>query len=98
MGTHSDKEQRDIAKEMLGINIAKRNGLPLKKTDLKEADKIIVVANDIPRVLFNYQALNLQPKVEMWNIKDEQRKNKKNIRKIILQIKERVDRLNNNLK
>jgi protein-tyrosine-phosphatase len=62
MGGDSDKEQRRLAKQILGINIAKRKPLPLRLQEMIDADKIIVVANDVPRIIFNYKIVNLQKK------------------------------------
>ncbi len=97
MGGDSDKEQRRLAKQILGINIAKRKPLPLRLQEMIDADKIIVVANDVPRIIFNYKIVNLQKKVIIWRIKDEQKMNQKNIKKIILKIKKKVDELNKEL-
>ncbi len=97
MGGDSDKEQREISRKLLGINIAKRNSLPVRKSELKEADLIIVAANDIPRIIFNYDNNILQRKVRIWKIKDEQNRNKENIKKIVLLIKDKVDELNREL-
>ena len=93
MGGHSDKEQRGIPKKILGIDIDNRKPIPLTKQDLENSDKIIVVANDIPRRIFDYQSMYIQNKVFIWKIKDEQLQNKKNIKIITLEIKERVDNL-----
>jgi protein-tyrosine-phosphatase len=93
MGGSSDSEQRSVARELLGVNIAKRGPLPLKKDELEETDKIIVVADDIPRVFFDYQIMTIQPKVEIWKIHDEQLKRKSNIKKTVLKIKKKVDGL-----
>jgi protein-tyrosine-phosphatase len=97
MGGNSDSEQRKISKKLLGINIAKRKPLPIKIQELKEADLIIVVANDIPKIMFNYQNAPLQKKLIIWKVKDEQKRNKSNINNIVLQIKERVENLNKTL-
>ena len=97
MGGHSDKAQQEISREILGININKRIPRALNIKDMKEADKIIVVANDIPKIIFNYQKVPIMKKVVIWKIKDEQNMNKKNIRRIILAIKRKVDKLNNEL-
>jgi protein-tyrosine-phosphatase len=94
MSEGSDREQRIIAKKLLGINIAKRKPLSLRLHELIEADKIIVVANDVPKVIFNYALVNLQKKIIVWSIKDEQRRNKRNIKRIVLEIKRRVEELN----
>lgn len=93
MGGISDKEQRKISKEFLGIDISKRNSMPLKIQDLLESDLIIVVANDIPKIIFNYQLVNLKKKIIIWGIKDEQKQNTKNIKNVVLSIKEKIDAL-----
>ncbi len=97
MGGDSDREQRKISKELLGINIAKRKPLPLKLQELAEADKIIIVANDVPKIVFDYKKGLFYRKVVIWKIRDEQMRNKKNIKRIVLSIKKRVEELNNQL-
>jgi protein-tyrosine-phosphatase len=97
MGGDSDKEQRQISAKLLGINIAKRKPLPIKLPELIEADLIIVVANDIPKKIFDYHNVNLQKKLIIWKIKDEQKRNKRNINNIVFKIKERVENLNETL-
>jgi protein-tyrosine-phosphatase len=94
MGGNSDNEQRQISNKLLGINIAKRKPLPITLPELIESDLIIVVANDVPKVIFDYQNVNLQKKLIIWKIKDEQKRNKSNINNIVLKIKERVENLN----
>jgi len=94
MGGNSDKEQRQISAKLLGINIAKRKPLPITLPELIEADLIIVVANDIPKRIFDYHNVNLQKKLIIWKIKDEQKRNKRNINNIVLKIKERIENLN----
>ena len=51
IGGKSDKEQRYISKELLGINIGERDPMPLRLQELIESDLIIVVANDIPKII-----------------------------------------------
>jgi protein-tyrosine-phosphatase len=97
MGGFSDKAQQEVSKKILGININERTPRPLTIKDMKEADKIIVVANDIPKIIFNYWNAPIMKKVVIWKIKDEQKRNKKNIRKIVLAIKRKVDKLNRKL-
>jgi protein-tyrosine-phosphatase len=94
MGGDSDSVQRRIAKSLLGIDISKRKPLPLAIRDMKEAYLVIVSADDIPRKVFNYPFLPLNKKLIIWNIKDEQKMNKENIKNIILEIKKKVDELN----
>jgi len=98
MGGDSDNVQRGIARELLGVNIAKRKPLPLNIEEMKKTDKIIVVADDVPLIVFNYHLIPIWKRVKIWKIKDEQKRNKKNIKQIALQIKERVEKLNEELK
>ena len=49
MGENSDWVQRNIAKSLLGINIAKRKPLPLTFQSMRDADLIVVAANDITK-------------------------------------------------
>lgn len=93
MGSASDKEQRQLAKKLLGIDINKRKALPLTMQELNEYDLIIVTADDIPRIIFNHHSLSLR-KVLIWKIRDEQRRNRKNIKTTILLIQKKVDELN----
>jgi len=97
MGAESDNVQRGVAKKLLGVDINKRRAVPVTQKELIESDLIIVVANDIPRVIFNYHKGILQKKVVIWGVKDEQRRNKRNIKRIVLSIKRKVDDLNKQL-
>ncbi len=97
MGENSDWVQRNIAKSLLGINIAKRKPLPLTFQSMRDADLIVVAANDIPKIIFNYPLPSIQKKLTIWKIKDEQARNKKNITRIVLKIKKKVDELNKKL-
>ena len=93
IGQDSDSEQRRISKSLLGANIGKRKPIPLTYQDMKDSDMIIVVADDIPRIVFNYPLPSIQKKIVMWSIKDEQDLNKENIKNIVLKIKGKVDSL-----
>lgn len=97
MGGDSDPVQRQEAKRLLGINIAKRKPMSLAIKDIIEADRIIVVANDVPRIIFDYMKGLYSRKVVIWRIRDEQKRNRKNIIKIISAIKKKVDRLERKL-
>lgn len=98
IGGEPDKEQVGLSKKILGINIVKRKPLPLAIQNLLEADLIVVVANDIPKIIFNYKSGVLLNKVIIWKIKDEQMRNINNIKNIIYSIKKKVDKLNGKLK
>jgi protein-tyrosine-phosphatase len=97
MGGASDMVQRMQAKKILGIDIAKRKPLPVRISDLKEADLIVAVADDIPKIMFNYGLSPIARKVVFWNVKDEEKMDEGNIRKIIMEIKKNVDRLSRQL-
>jgi protein-tyrosine-phosphatase len=97
MDGRADKEQVKLAKSLLGIKIAKRNPLPVTLKVLEDADLIVIVANDIPKIMFNYKSGSLIKKVIIWKIKDEQYRNKRNIKKIVLEIKRRIENLNKTL-
>ena len=97
MGEDSDGVQRKVAKFLLGINISKRKPLPLTFQDMKNSDLIVVVANDIPKIIFNYPLPSIQKKLVIWKIKDEQNMNEANIRKIVLAIKRKIDALTKKL-
>ena len=86
--------QVKIAKEY-GLNI---NGRPksLNVNQLNSADKIIVVADDIPKIIFNYS--KFKDKLIIWRIGDEWNGNIKNNRRIIGQIIKNVERLVKELK
>lgn len=97
MGGKPNKEAVEIPKELLGITINKRKSLPLNLQELIEADLIVIVANDVPKKIFDYQLVPLQKKLIIWKIKDEQKRNKRNIKKIVFSIKRKVDELNKKL-
>ncbi len=98
MGGNSDAEQREISKKLLNVDIAKHGPISLNFGEMARADSIFVVANDIPGIIFDYQKIKIQAKVTIWKIPDEQRRNKKNITRIVLMIKRKVEELNKNLK
>jgi protein-tyrosine-phosphatase len=97
MDGNADEEQVKLAKNILGVNITKRNPISIKLKDLEESDLIIIVADDVPKIMFNYKKDSLMKKIIFWGIKDEQYKNKKNIKNIALEIKRKVDILNKKL-
>ncbi|MEK6897521.1 MAG: hypothetical protein AABW93_03255, partial [Nanoarchaeota archaeon] len=69
------------------------NPLPLTYQDMVYARIIIVVADDIPRIVFNYPLPSIQKKLIIWSIKDEFDMDKANIKNTILTIKRKVDDL-----
>jgi protein-tyrosine-phosphatase len=91
MGGKADKIQKKVARK-LGVEL-KEGSKPVNLQELIDAGKIIVVANDIPKIMFNYWLKPIKKKVVIWKIKDEQRMNKKNIEKIVKKIKSKVIKL-----
>ncbi len=96
-GEESDGIQRRTVKSLLGVSISKRKPIGVNIEDLKNSDLIVVVADDVPKIMFNYPYVVLNKKMIFWNIKDEQYGKKENIKKIILEIKRKVDALNKQL-
>lgn len=88
-----DRAQIAGAKKIAGIDISRQKSKPVKMDDLRKADKIIVVAYDIPEIMFNNGLYNLRKKLEIWKIPDEQKGNSKNIENIIKNIMRRVKNL-----
>ena len=76
----------------LGINI-KQGTRGLKEADRKEFDLFVIVADDIPKSLFN-----AAKKVILWKIPDTSQDNQKRIGIIMKQIFRKVDKLNKDLK
>jgi len=89
MGEVADKMQKRKAKE-IGIEI-KGKSKPLILKELIKSDLIIVVAKDIPKIMFNYWLAPINKKVVFWKISDEQKMNEKNIEKIVKKIKNKVE-------
>ena len=58
---------------------------------LEAQDKIIIVANDVPREIFSHW--RICDKVEVWKVPDEKADNKRNINKSVGFIMDRVEKL-----
>lgn len=95
MGEVADNVQKSVAKE-LGVNI-KGKASPLVLKEMIKSDLIVVAANDIPKIMFNYWLNPIHKKVVIWKITDEQNRNKKNNEKIVKAIKKKVEKLNKKL-
>lgn len=90
----------------LEVRVAKEFGLNIKgkpknisMEQLKKSDKIIIVADDVPAILFDYALY--KNKVETWKINDNTSNDKEKVKAIIKSIIEKVDKLNlqlNNIK
>ena len=71
--------------------ILKAKSVSVSVSSLLEADKIIIVADDIPSRIFNSK--KWKDKVEVWSIEDENGYDKTNINKIVGFIIKKVDNL-----
>ncbi|MBU2104337.1 MAG: hypothetical protein KKF67_00975 [Nanoarchaeota archaeon] len=76
-------------KKEYGISLSEKSkGINVK--DLDEANKIIVVANDVPFSIFKSKR-RWEEKLSIWNVKDGDTKDKKNLDKIVNTIKKKVE-------
>jgi NADH/NAD ratio-sensing transcriptional regulator Rex len=66
--------------------------IPLQLSFYETQDIVIIVADDVPKSLFNYRFI--KGKLFHWNVSDEHDFDEKKIRKIIEEIVRRVDKLN----
>ncbi|MFA5838368.1 MAG: hypothetical protein WC849_00275 [Candidatus Paceibacterota bacterium] len=93
-GTSLSPEKIKIAKE-LGVSMkGKPNGLSIEL--LIQQNIIVIVADDVPKKIFNNFGLNRQ--IIQWNIKDVKKNNPKEITDIIKKIKLKIDILVEKLK
>ncbi len=91
-GGGADQTQRAVAKRLLGVDISgKMRHLSLKL--IREQDLVVVVAKDVPRVMFNHSEGYGKTKFIYWGVKDEQLQNRRNVEKIVRKIKKRVEKL-----
>ena len=92
-----EKEQVEVAKEM-GLNI---EGKPkaLSSRLLKNQDLIVLVANDVPPIIFRSIETNKKTGINVinLNIPDVASYDKKDIEKTIKTIMKEIDKLVNNL-
>lgn len=85
------KIQLNVAKEF-GLNI-KQNSKPISIELLREQDKVIVVANDIPMSIFKRPIYGLKGKTSVWKIKDVKPETmEKDSKEIIQQIISKIDK------
>lgn len=91
LGGAPDKTQRRVAKRFKAEIKGIQRAVSLK--ELIDSDKIIVVANDIPKIMFNYKLSPVKKKIEIWKIKDEQREDERKAEKIVKKIIKKVKRL-----
>ncbi|MEN7982382.1 MAG: hypothetical protein ABFQ65_02960 [Nanoarchaeota archaeon] len=96
-GGGADKTQKAVAKKLLGVEIkGKIKHLSLKL--IREQDLVVVVAKDVPKIMFNHSGGYGKTKFVYWGIKDEQLKNRKNVEIIVRKIMKGVERLIRKLK
>lgn len=93
----------DILERRRNIYLKKTFGFVLNaksiSVDVKSllwADKIIIVADDVPRILFNSE--KWKEKVEVWKVPDENADDERNINKSVKFIIDKVNKLNKELK
>lgn len=92
MGGNSDMVQRGVARSLLGVDITTKGPKSLILPEMRKSDMIVVVAADIPRIIFNYQK-KLEPKIVIWKVKDEQIMRRKNVIRTVSLIKRKVEAL-----
>jgi len=86
----SEKKRNEEIKLLFGLRFdTKSRGIEIKS--LLKSYKIIVVANDIPKRIFDSKSW--KNKVEIWKVRDETGANEKNVKSIGKQIIKKVDRL-----
>lgn len=86
-----DQIQLKVAKEF-GLEI-KENSKPISIELLQKQDKVILVASDVPVKIFRHPLYGLKGKISVWKIKDVNQKTmKKDSRKIIKQIINKIDK------
>ena len=86
----AEKRRNKYLLKKFGFKLKARS-VSISVRTLLEADKIIVVANDVPKILFDSK--KWKNKVEIWKIPDEDADNKRNINKIVGSIMKKVDNL-----
>jgi protein-tyrosine-phosphatase len=96
-GGVADKTQKSVAKKLLGVEI-KGKIKHLSLDLIREQDLVVVVAKDVPRIMFNHSEGYGNAKFVYWGIKDEQLENRKNVEKIVKKIGKKVDELVKKLK
>ena len=80
----------NFIKKRFGFKIGRRsNGLNDKL--LRKVDKIVVVAADVPKIVFNFP--DWKDKVECWKIPDEWKDDNKSVEGIVKDLIKRVDLL-----
>tara|TARA_Y100000310_G_C20597578_1_gene771297 strand:- start:866 stop:1255 length:390 start_codon:yes stop_codon:yes gene_type:complete len=80
----------DVAKTVIsalgerGAKIRSKKSVPVTRKEIIQADKIIIVANDVPKSIFENK------NTEIWKIRDTSQVNLDDIRKIVREIENKV--------
>jgi len=94
IAVEKDKELVKYLKEKFGFVLYGKS-LSVDVKSLLWADKIILVADDVPKVLFNSK--KWKNKIDVWRVPDEEADNEKNINKSVGIIMNKIDTLNKQL-
>jgi protein-tyrosine-phosphatase len=85
-----ERKRNVYLKKTFGFGLLGKS-ISIDVKSLMWADRIIIVADDIPKSLFSSK--KWKDKVEVWKIPDENAANEKNINKIVKEIMKKVDLL-----
>ena len=88
--TEGERARNKYLRKKHGLKIKKRSK-GLRAMMLQEVDKVIVVANDVPKEIFTHW--RWKDKIEIWKIKDEPGAELKKVETITNQIKKKVEEL-----
>ncbi|MFA7708040.1 MAG: hypothetical protein WCX73_03760 [Candidatus Pacearchaeota archaeon] len=88
--TPVEKERNDYIKKTFGIFLSPISR-GIKASLLEKQDKIIIVADDVPKIIFTNKGW--KDKVKVCKIKDESAADKKNVNKLSNLIIKRVNQL-----
>ena len=89
-----ERRRNKYLKEKFGFVLYGKS-LSVDVKSLLWADKIILVADDVPKVLFNSK--KWKNKIDVWRVPDEEADNEKNINKSVGIIMNKIDTLNKQL-
>jgi protein-tyrosine-phosphatase len=93
--TSTEKQRNSYINKKYNLSF-KTTSREISSKLLREQDKIIIVANDIPKIIFNGRFW--RNKVEIWKIPDEKEANEKNINKSVGVIIKKINKLIKTLK
>jgi protein-tyrosine-phosphatase len=85
----SERERNSYLKKKFGLKISQISR-GVRVTDLVESDKIIVVANDVPKIIFDWPGW--KNRVEVWEIPDVHDSNIKAVNKSVKAIMKNIDK------